>query len=449
MKYSLPYILLCVAVTLLQPVRAQHADTAHQWNIQQCFAYATEHNIQISTLRLSELYAQQDLSLAGGARLPGVYASIANNFTNANNNAAGNGSLVNQLNSVATYSVNASIVLWNGGYINNNIRQNRLLVQSAGLSVNQSTNNIILSVSQGYLNILLAKENLKYIADLVATSDSLVKQGQLFYDAGSVARINLLQLQAQFASDKYLLVQTQNTLRQSLLLLKQLLQLPTDSLFDIVTPDSVQVAETLPSLFSVQQNAVQNFPEIKIGKLGIDIASLDIAKAKAGFKPVLSANAGMGSGYSNVLTNAVLPKTGYFTQSANNFYQILGLSLSVPIFSNRIHATGLEKANIGYRQANLNLQNNQLVLSQAVEQAYLNTANALQAYAAANGQLVAATESFRIISEEFKIGGTNAFEVLQLRNQYVQAVQAYTQAKYMAVLQSKIYEFYMGNPVTL
>ena len=299
------------------------------------------------------------------------------------------------------------------------------------------------------LNILLAKENLKYIADLVATSDSLVKQGQLFYDAGSVARINLLQLQAQFASDKYLLVQTQTTLRQSLLLLKQLLQLPTDTLFDVVTPGSVTVAEALPSPISVQHYALQNFPEIKIGQLDIDIASLDIAKAKAGFKPVLSANASIGSGYSNVLTNAVLPKTGYFTQSGNNFYQLIGLSLSVPIFSNRMHATNLEKANIGYRQANLNLQNYQLVLSQAVEQAYLNTANALQAYAAANEQLMAATESFRIISEEFKIGGTNAFEVLQLRNQYVQAVQAYTQAKYLAVLQYKIYEFYMGNPVTL
>ena len=91
MKYSVPYILFCIAVTLLQPVRAQHADTVYQWDIQQCFAYATEHNIQISTLRLSELYAQQNLSLAGGARLPGVSASVANNFTNANNNATGNG----------------------------------------------------------------------------------------------------------------------------------------------------------------------------------------------------------------------------------------------------------------------------------------------------------------------------------------------------------------------
>jgi outer membrane protein len=447
MKKSAQYLILICTVILYRPAEAQTTDTT-KWNLQDCFRYATEHNIQVSTLRLDELYAQQNLYLSKGAKIPSLYGTVGNTFNNANNDATGNGHLVNQLNSTGTYAVNSSIVLWNSNYINNDILQNNLLVQSAGLSTKQSVNTITLSISQAYLNILLAKENLTYVTDLAGTSSAQVKQGQLFYDAGSVAKINLLQLQAQFASDKYLLIQTQNTIKQNVLLLKQLLQLPSDTLFDIVTPDSVAVLEILPSLKTVQQHAIENFPEIKIGKLGIDIASLDIAKARAGFKPVLSATGAIGSGYSDVITNSTLYKTGYFTQSGNNFYQRVGLTLSVPIFSNRINSTNLAKANIGYRQASLNLQNYQLVLSQAVEQVYLNTSNAMQAYTASNEQLVAARESFRIINEQFKLGGTNTFEVLQLRNQYIQAVQAYTQAKYTAVLQYKIYEFYLGNPVT-
>jgi outer membrane protein len=34
-----------------------------------------------------------------------------------------------------------------------------------------------------------------------------------------------------------------------------------------------------------------------------------------------------------------------------------------------------------------------------------------------------------------------------LQNQYVQAKQAYTQAKYTAVLEQKIFEFYMGQQI--
>ncbi|HRH50628.1 MAG TPA: TolC family protein [Panacibacter sp.] len=448
MKQLIQGFLIFSLIIYPEYIHAQDTGTARKWSINECLQYAAGHNIEIITLRLNEQSAIEDLSAAKGVKTPNLYAAIDNTFNNANNDARGNGVLVNQLDNTGTYSLNSSIVLWNSGYINNNIIQRALQQRSAGLSADQSLNNITLQITQAYLNILLSKENLKYIADLAGTSEALVKQGQLFYDAGSVAKINLLQLQAQFASDRYLLVQAQNAIRQNTLLLKQLLQLPADTLFDIVTPASVEIIETLPSLQTVQQTAFQNFPEIKIGKLGIDIAALDIEKAKAGFKPTLSANGSLGSGYNDVMTNKVFPKTGYFTQSGNNFYQRIGVSLTVPILSNRINKTNVEKAQIGYRQANLNFQNYQLVLSQAVEQAYLNASNAIQSYSAAEEQLTAATESFRIIKEQFKLGGTNTFEVLQLRNQYVQAVQAYTQAKYTALLQYKIYEFYLGNPVT-
>jgi len=419
------------------------------WTIEQCIDYAKQHNIQVNSLQLNKQSAEQDLIAAKGSKIPSLSAAVGSTFNNANNNAAGNGTLTNQLTNSGTYSINSSIVLWNDHYINNNIQQQHLLMQSAGLSVQQTQNNLTLSITQAYLNILLAKENEQYIADLDSTTAASVKQGQLLFDAGSIAKTNLLQLQAQLASDKYLLVQVQNTIRQNILVLKQLLQLPSEIPFDITKPASIETASTIDPLSSAQQSALNNFPEIRIGKLAIDIAALDIAKAKANFKPLLKANAAFGSGYYDVITNNESPKTGYFTQTGNNFYQNLGITLSIPVFSQRVNKTNLEKTTIAYRQANLDLQNNQLVLTQAVEQAYLNTVNAGQAFDAANQQLIAATESYRVVNAELKLGAINSYDLLQQRNQYVQAVQAFTQAKYTALLQQKIYEFYMGKPVTL
>lgn len=449
MKNFLHYTFLITTISICLPVHAQRSDTAKKWSIQDCFQYATAHNIQISTLRLNEQSAEQDLSAAKGSKIPSLFASVTNTFNNANNNAAGNGTLVNQLVNIGTYSVNSSIVLWNDHYINNNIQQQNLLTQSAGLSVLQTQNNLTLSITQAYLNVLLVKENEKYISDLVNTTTSSVKQGQMLYDAGSIAKTGLLQLQSQLASDKYLLVQTQNSIRQNILSLKQLLQLPSDISFDIVTPASVETIPVIPALDEAEKTALQNFPEIKNGKLGVDIAALSISMSKAAFKPVLKANGTFGSGYNDIITNNVSPKTGYFTQTGNNFYQNLGVTLSIPIFSQRINKTNLEKSRIAYKQANLNFENNQLILSQEVEQAYLSTVNAQQAYDAADQQLISATESYRIGNEELKLGAINTYDLFQLRNQYVQAVQAFIQSKYTAVLQQKIYEFYMGNPVTL
>ncbi|MDE3181996.1 MAG: TolC family protein [Bacteroidota bacterium] len=449
MKQLPRFAFIFLAIISVNYANAQFNGNEKKWSINDCFKYAEEHNIQVSTLRLNEQSSLQDLMASRAEKIPNLSATVGNTFNNANNQVDGNGKLLNQLTNSGNYTLNSSLILWNGNYINNTIRQRELLSQSARLSINESINNITLLITQAYLDILLAKENLTYINDLVNASAARVSQGQMFYEAGSIAKKDLLQLQAQLASDKYLLVQTQNAIRQNILILKQILQLPTSAEFDIATPDSVSVAPQLIPLSEVQQAAQREFPEIKISQLDVNIASLDIARAKAGFKPVLSANAALGSGYSDVFTNSVLPKTNLFIQTGNNFYQRLGWTLSIPIFSNRINQTNLEKANIGFRVANLNLQNTELILSQAVEQAYLNAENAMHSYDAAKQQLAFATESYRIENEQFKLGGTNTYDLLQQRNQYIQAVQAFTQAKYSAVLQQKIYEFYMGKPVTL
>ncbi len=450
MKKNVFFLFLFFAVTLSSKVYSQvSTDSVKKWSLQDCFQYASEHNIQLNVLRLNEQSSQQDLILAKALKTPSLSGSVANTFNNANNMNSNTGGLVNQLSSNLSYSVNSSIVLWNDHYINNSIRENELLIHSAKLSVDEAQNNITLSLTQAFLNILLDKENLQYYKDLFATSDARVKQGQQFLDAGSIAKKDLLQLQAQLASDKYLMIQTQNIISQDILSLKQILQLGTDSSFDVQLPSTLSVNRSLSPLNDAEQFALKNFPEIKIGELNVNISSLEIAKAKAGFKPVLKANAALGSGYNDVLTNAYNTKTGYFTQTGNNFYQLAGVTLSIPIFSNRINQVNLSKANIAFREATLNHQNTQLILSEQVERAYLNSVNALQSYDAANEQLQAATESYRIVNEQLKIGAISSVDMLVVRNQYVQAVQAFTQAKYTAILQQKIYEFYIGNTIKL
>lgn len=431
------------------PVLAQDSSALKKWNISECFQYAAAHNIEINTLRLNEESRVQDLSAARGAKIPGLSGSVSNTLYHGNNTVSANGGSVNQLSGSGSYSVNASVLLWNDNYVNNHIRQNELLVSSAELYVAQSLNNITLRITQAYLDILLTKETEKYVADLVNTTEALVKQAQMLYDKGSIARVGLLQLQAQLAGDRYLLIQTQNALQQNILSLKQILQLPANTLFDIAVPVSTEPVMFIEPLETVQEAAKQNFPEMKIGKLALDIAELDILKARAAFLPVLRANGSMGTGFSTVLTNSVSSKETILNQTGNRFYQQAGVTLSVPIFSNRMNKTNLEKAKIGYRQANLNQQNTELVLTQAVERVYLDAVNALHAYEAAGVQLRAATESYRIVNEQYKLGAVSTYNLFQERTRYVQSLQAYTQAKYTAVLQQKIYEFYLGKPVEL
>jgi outer membrane protein len=430
----IPFILLLTAFKL----HAQDSTligTSITWDLAKCIEYAKKNNIQINTIQLSQKISQQELLLARASRLPNLSGSASQNFAH---NGGGGG-----FNANGSLGLSSSVTLYNGNFINNNILQKNLQVQSANLSVLQQENDITLQITQAYLAVLLDKETIIYNANLLNTTQAQVKLEQQRYDVGGVARKDLVQLQAQLATDKYTLISSQNTERADLITLKQLLLLPTGARFDVVKPDSIAVPVTAISPFGeTEQTALQNRPEVKNGELGVKIARYDVDKANAGYKPFLSAGGSLGTNYQT--GRGDVP-----TQFNSNFNQQVGLTLSVPIFTKRVVKTQVEEAKIGVKQAELNLKDTRIILSQQVERAYINVQNAQSQYDAATEELKFSTESYRIANAQLKLSAINTVDFLLQKNQYVQAQQAFVQAKYNTLLTLKIYDFYRGVPIKL
>lgn len=405
------------------------------WSLQTCLDYAKVHNITLNTLRLNRSITDQNLLLSRSAILPGVSASLAPTISHVN----GSGTTT-----TANTSASASMTLYNGGYLRNDIKQKELLTLVASLDLAAAENDITLTITQAYLNILLAKENIIYVRDVVTTSEAQVKQQQQFYDAGTVALKDLIQLQAQLANDRYTLVAAENTHRQNVLTLKQVLQLPPDTTFNVLEPDTILSNPTVTDLAEARQTALATRPEVKSSELSVEAARYNVLKARAGYLPSLSAGAAIGSSYSDNNTYY-----SFLRQMDNNFYQQIGVTLSVPIFSRRANRVNEAITKLEVGQAELTLQNTRTTLSYQVEQAYINVLNAQSQYDAAIEQLRYTQESYRIANEQLKIGATNTTEVMVQKNLYIQALQSYVQAKYSAALYIRIYDFYRGVPVTL
>jgi outer membrane protein len=414
-----------------------------RWDLQTCLDYATKNNIQLNLLRLSEKNAEQAYLLSRAARQPTLTGTVPITYTHSKNANPVVGGFQTQSSFAQSFNLGSSMTIYNGGYINQDIRQKNLEIQSANLAVLQSVNNITLEIVQDYLQILLAKENVVYVQDLVKTSIAQVDQGKKEYDAGSIAKNAYIELQAQLATDRYNLVTAQNSVRQNKLLLKQLLQLPYQDSFDVVNPDTIVSKEAVPTLDTVVAVALRDRPEVKSAVIGIDISRYDLSKAKTGYLPLLTASAQLSTGYSNNSTD------DYTRQLDNNFFQQVGLNLSIPIFTKRSVKTAVEEAKIEVEESKLDLLNTQTVLAQSIEQAYINVINAQGQYDAAVEELRANQETFRIAGEQLKVGASDIVDYLQQKTLYTQAFQAYVQAKYNAALSIKIYDFYMGIAVKL
>ncbi|MDM8175268.1 MULTISPECIES: TolC family protein [Olivibacter] len=407
-----------------------------QWSLKECLAYAQQHNITLNNLRLAKQSADQNLISAKASVLPDLNASASQNATHYGTAWGDTGKSIN-LNGSA--GLNSSVTLFNGGTLRADIRQSQLATEMADLDVSEAGNDLYLQIIQAYTNIMLDKETIVYAQDLVQTSQAQTEQMDQQYKAGAAAKKDLIQLQAQLASDQYTLTSAKNAERQDKITLKQLLQLPVDSAFDIVKADTTFALAAIPSLHEVIQDAINKRPEIKNSLLNIENSKLDLKKAKAGYLPVISLNGGIGTNYNNG-TNI-----GTFRQFDNNFYQQIGITATIPLFSRKVNQTNVAKSNIAIKQAELDLLNTKTILSQTVEKAYINTQNAYSQYDASAEQLNYNKEAYRIAGEELRVGSANTVEYIQQKNLYIQALQAYTQAKYSAMLSLNVFNFYKGD----
>lgn len=435
-------LILFAYLTFPSFIQAQDS-TGVIWTLSECLKYAKQNNIQIRSLQLSARSASEDVLQAKAARLPSLNASVTQNLVNSNNTNPIVGGFQTQASFSGNYGVNSSLTIFNGGYLKNDIKSKELAVQSAALNIAEANNDITLNITQAYLNVLLAKENIIYLKEALNTSKLQFKQGQQRFDAGSIAKKELLQLQAQTSADEYALTNAENTLRSNLLSLKNILQLPTGYNLSVYTPDSLDILESYPSLSDAIQRAQAERPEIANGKIAVERSALEMSKLRAATLPSLSLGAGLASGYSNNQDYK------YVTQLNNNFYQSLGLTLSIPIYSRRVNKTNINKSKIEAEQTKLELENTTLALNQQIEQAYINMRNAYAQYKSAFEQFNANKETIDITNKQFELGSVNMVELQQQKNLYTQALQNYTQAKYTAVLYNRIYTFYTGAPVDL
>ena len=97
----------------------------------------------------------------------------------------------------------------------------------------------------------------------------------------------------------------------------------------------------------------------------------------------------------------------------------------------------------------LSLLDEQKALYKTIEGLWLDANSAQQRYAAANEKLKSTQISYNLISEQFNLGMKNTVELLTEKNNLLSAQQQRVQAKYMAILNRTLLNFYAGNKIEL
>ncbi len=410
-----------------------------QWDLQACIDYALANNIQVKTAEVNKNIAEVETKQTRAAFFPTVSASVGQNFGNYPfaSSAAGTSSA----SGTGNYGINASWQIFDGGVRSANVKQADINDEIARLSIEESKNNIKLAIIQNYLQILYAGEAVKTFENALQLSAVQLESNRVKLSVGAVAKSDVSQWESQHASDNYQLTNARITLDNYKLKLKQLLELDALQTMDIApdTPSDEEVLALLPDRNDIFSTAVKIMPQVKSGRLNTEYSQLSISKAKAGYLPKISLQAASATG--NVYNNT---NYSFGTQLKNNWNNTIGISVNIPIYSNREVKSAVEKARMSVETSKLNEISIYKELLANIETAYLNALNSQAQYLAAEEKVRSSQESYDVMDEQFRLGLKNTIELLTEKNTLISAQQELLQAKYTALMNRKILDYYQG-----
>ena len=448
------------------------------WTLEECIDHAFKNNIQIRQFMLGVENAEISLAQSKMNMLPNLNAYVSHGW----NWGQTIDRFTNQFATARVQSNNfygsSSFTVFSGFQKMNTVRQNELDVLASKLDTDNFMDDIALNIATAYLQILFARELLEITTNqLDITQQQVIRMGKLV-EAGTLARGDLLMLEAQLAAEELQEIEARNNLDMSYLVLAHMLDFPSAEGFEIVEPE-IELYETQSMTMTPEQiynNAVVKRPNIQSAELKVQSASKGLAIARGGHSPTLNLDLSWGTGFSGAQTIGKNPffeevaigydsemnpvytsvqrfdsfETKPFTdQFSDNNNRTINFALRIPLFNGGNARSSVSRARISIENAQYEHESAKLQLNKTIQQAWADASSSLKKYAASGKKVEATEESFKYAEQRFNVGMLTSLDYNNSKNELQRAQSEMLQAKYDYVFKTKVLDFYMGIPITL
>lgn len=455
-----------------------------KYSLEECIKIAYEKNL---TIQRSEI----DLKVSEVTKSQSQFERLPNFNMNANYGANWGRSIDPTTNSFITQQNNSSningqsnLTIFNGMQITNSIKQANINYEASQADLEKARNDVGLNVATLYLNVIFNKELLSNAQYQLSSTDQQLDRTKKLVDAGALPVTNLLDLQAQSASNEVSVVNAENNYNLAVLNLKQALLIPASDPFEVEIPDlDPKLDETvLLSSEEIYQTAETIMPEIKSARLRIEEADLNYKISKGAYLPTLTLSAGFNTNYSSFAdqdrqiydgTTVQTQQIGYVASSGDqvladipvpnvvettsgfpigeqyreNISKNIGLNLSIPVFNRFKTRASVQQSVLNRDRAQIASQEVKNQLRQSIESAYNDMVAASKTYTSSQKQVEALEEAYRVTENQYNLGAANFVDYQVASNNLYMAKSDLLRAKFDFIFKQKILDFYLGKPI--
>ena len=304
--------------------------------------------------------------------------------------------------------------------------QGKRQVELAQAQLTAASQDLIIRVSQAYFDVLAAQDTLAFVrAQKAAVAEQLASAKRNF-EVGTSTITDSREAQARYDLVIAQEIAAENDLQVKKVVLDQLVGRPGS------VPVPLRVPVVLPTAMPADINAWvaqadEVHPAIQQARLGLDVAGLEVEKAKAGHKPTLDANLGY-----NVTRNPTGTSTSTVGTRINA--ATVGVTFNLPLFAGFATENRIKETLALEDQSRSVLDGTKRSVAQATRAAYLGLvsgAGQVKALEAAEASSQSALDANRL---GYQVGVRINIDVLNSQSQLFQTKRDLAQARYNVLL---------------
>ena len=459
-----------------------------KWTLQECVEHAMANNISLQQSALDQELALLDKADAIGAYLPNINGSVSNAWNTGLTQNVTTGVLENQTSRNSSYSVTATLSLFQGLRNLRSLQRSKINALAAQYGLEKMQDDIALFVANAFLQVLTNKANVSVLKAQNAVTVGQIERTQELVDAGVLPQGDLLEIEAVDATEKQNIVTAENGVTLSLINLAQLLQIRDYDDFDIVDQGyeilGTEILEKGPQELVAAARDYRK--EVLIAETNVALAEKDLQIARSAYMPTLGAylnyNTRESDRFSGVSTlidpdNPIIATTdpigfvdgsgaavygfapniiGYQEVAARPFEEQLylndgvsyGVQMNIPIFNGNATRNNVKRSKLNLMRRELLLEQAKMDLETTVYQAFVDAKGALKSYDATLKAKNSQQLAYEYAQQRYDVGLINAFDFSQSKTRYDNAVIDVNRAKYDYIFKLKVLELYFGVPVS-
>jgi outer membrane protein len=467
-------LVLLISTLLFSLLSFSQENTVKSYTLEECIKIALENNLNLKSTKITEKSAKINYQQSRANVLPSVNGNYNVGVNNGRSIDPFTNDFINQRLVFSNANLSLDATIFNGFRLLNSVKRDRLNAKAASMEVEQEKQNLVLSVTLAYLQVLNSRDVLLLNEQrLLATKNQLKVQKDL-YDEGRANPADYTDLIGQKAIDETNILSSRIALNNAKLNLSRLLNLDGEITID----ERAMLLDLEKYSFSsndVYRDALKGLATFKARELRVEAAKKGMRVARAQYIPEVSIFGQLNTNYSSAaetfteigssvvetgdfvtINNQNIPvmteqstfnaqQIAYLDQFENNLNSVVGLSVRIPLFNGFRAKNNVALEKVRVEESLVELERTQLEIKNTIKQVHFDMEAAFSRYQSFQRQVEAFEKSFDVNKTRFNNGVSNFLAYITSKNNLENAKVNLSNAKYAYLLRVRVLEYYRGQ----